>query len=405
MTHASSGRFIDRTTPPHIATLTLLAALATLSLAVFLPSLQSMTDHFQTDYAVMQLAVSGYLAITAVLQIFIGPISDRFGRRPVALGAAAIFALASLGAVFAPTIEVFLVCRALQAAVATLLVLSRAIIRDMVGLEESAAMIGYVTMAMSLVPMLAPMLGGVMEELFGWQSTFLFMAASGALVVWMIWVNLGETVREGGMSFAAQFRTYPQLFGSPRFWGYSLTAGFSSGAFFAFLGGATFVAVDVFSLSPFWAGMGFGAPAVGYMLGNYLTARMVRRVGINRMILAGSLLLTVGMATSLLVSLAGTLTAFLFYGFCTMVGLGNGLILPNATAGTISVRPELAATASGLGAAIMIGIGALLSALAAALLSPGSGALPLQWVMFATALASILGAAFIIGRTRQVEGR
>jgi len=112
-------RFLDRSTPPHIATLILIAGLAALSLNIFLPSLPLMADHFNVSYGVMQLSVSLYLAATAVLQIFVGPVSDHYGRRPVMLAATAIFTLATFGAVLAPSFGIFLACRLLQAAIAT----------------------------------------------------------------------------------------------------------------------------------------------------------------------------------------------------------------------------------------------------------------------------------------------
>jgi len=126
MSQARSIRFLDRSTPPHITTLILIAGLAALSLNIFLPSLPLMADHFGVGYGVMQLSVSLYLAATAVLQVFVGPISDRYGRRPVMLVATAIFTLATFGAVLAPGFGLFLDCRLLQAAIATGFVLSRA---------------------------------------------------------------------------------------------------------------------------------------------------------------------------------------------------------------------------------------------------------------------------------------
>src|SRR6056297_1546757 len=175
-------RFLDRTTPPHIVTLVLVAGLAAMNMSAFLPSLPHMTEYFATDYAVMQLSVSLYLAITAAVQLFIGPISDRYGRRPVVLVCTAIFTAATVGCLFASTIEVFLVFRMLQAAVAVGLVLSRAIVRDMVPQAEAASMIGYVTMGMALVPMVAPMIGGALDQAFGWHATFVLLAVCGVLL-------------------------------------------------------------------------------------------------------------------------------------------------------------------------------------------------------------------------------
>lgn len=402
MTTVPAVRFLDRTTPPHVSTLILIAGLSALNMSIFLPSLKGMAEYFGTDYAVMQFAVSGYLAATAVLQVMVGPLADRYGRRPILLGATAIFVVATLGCLFAPTAGIFLAFRMLQAVVATGMVLSRAIVRDIFPPAESASMIGWVTMGMALVPMVGPMIGGALDELSGWQASFAFLAAAGVAVGVLAWSDLGETVAGTGVGFAQQARTYPELFASPRFWGYALCAAFGSGAFFALLGGASFVSDTVFGLSPLWTGIALGSPAIGYAIGNGISGRYSVAVGINKMALAGTLVSSCGMGLSLLLSLGGLSNPLAFFSLCTFLGLGNGLLMPNATAGLLSVRPELAGTASGLGGAIMIGGGAVLAALAGALLTPASGALPLQWIMFLTSLAAAVSILLVIRRERRL---
>ncbi|MBN8187656.1 MAG: multidrug effflux MFS transporter [Salipiger thiooxidans] len=397
-------RFLDRSTPPHIVTLILLAGLSALAMNVFLPSLPKMTEHFHTEYRLMQLSVAIYLGVNALLQIIIGPISDKFGRRPVILWGLVLFLGATLGCIFAPDIATFLAFRMCQAVVVTAMVLSRAVVRDMVPQDQAASMIGYVTMGVAVVPMVGPVFGGMLDEAFGWQSTFWLLFILGALILWMSWRDLGETSVSRGLSLMQQFREYPELFRSPRFWGYALTCALSSGAFFAYLGGAPFVGSEVFHLSPAALGFYFGAPAVGYFIGNGLSGRYSARVGINRMILWGCVLNATGLGTALLVFAAGFQSEWTFFGFMTFVGLGNGMTIPNATAGALSVRPHLAGTASGLSGAIMIGGGAALSALAGALLQPGTGAWPLLWLMFATGGASIVSILLVIRRERRLAG-
>ncbi|MBY6004346.1 multidrug effflux MFS transporter [Salipiger bermudensis] len=397
-------RFLDQTTPPHIVTLILLAGLSALAMNVFLPSLPKMTAHFDTEYRVMQLSVAIYLAVNAALQIVIGPISDKFGRRPVILWGVALFLVATLGCIFAPNITVFLAFRMCQAVIVTAMVLSRAVVRDMVPQDQAASMIGYVTMGVAVVPMVGPVIGGVLDEIFGWQSTFWMLFLLGAGILWMSWRDLGETSVSRGLSLGQQFREYPELFRSPRFWGYALTCAFSSGAFFAYLGGAPFVGTEVFGLSPAALGFFFGAPAVGYFAGNGLSGKLSARVGINRMIFWGCILNAAGLGMALLVFAAGFQSEWTFFGFMTFVGLGNGMTIPNATAGALSVRPHLAGTASGLSGAIMIGGGAALSALAGALLQPGTGAWPLLWLMFLTGVASIVSILLVLRREKRLAG-
>ena len=402
MTAAVPVRFLDRTTPPHILTLTLMAGIAAMNMNVFLPSLPMMAEYFGTDYAVMQLSVSLYLGTTALLQIVIGPLSDRFGRRPVTLWSMALFLAATLGCLVATDVIVFLFCRMLQASVAVGIVLSRAIVRDMVPPNEAASMIGYVTMGMALVPMVAPMIGGGLEQLFGWHSVFWLLFVCGLGVTWLLWADQGETATARSTSLRAQARDYPELFASPRFWGYALAAAFASGAFFAFLGGAPYAAAEIYGMEPFWTGVSFGAPAVGYALGNFLSGRLSVRLGIDRMMAIGAYLLAGGMSAMVLVGLFGASHPALFFGFVSAVGLGNGMIIPNATSGLLSVRPHLAGTASGLGGAIMIGGGAGLSVLAGIVLEGAETSLPLQLLMWSTSMLCLGAVLYVLHRQRQL---
>jgi DHA1 family bicyclomycin/chloramphenicol resistance-like MFS transporter len=395
-------RFLDRATPPHIVTLILMVGTSALSMNVFLPSLPNMTEYFGTDYRVMQLSVALFLAVNAVLQLVIGPLADRFGRRPVLLWGFGLYLVATLGCIFAPSAEIFLVFRMCQATIVVGMVLSRAIVRDMVPQDEAASMIGWVTMGMAIVPMLGPAIGGVLDQAFGWQANFWLQIVVGLAVTWLIWSDVGETSRARGGSFRSQLDDLPELVRSRRFWGYALAAAFSSGAFFAYLGGAPYVGSDVFGLSPAVLGIFFGAPAIGYAVGNGISGRYSVRYGINSMILWGSMMTFAGMLMSILVFLVFGGSALVFFGFTTFVGLGNGLVLPNATAGMLSVRPHLAGTASGIGGAFMIGGGAGLSALAGWLLRPGTGAWPLLFIMALTSAAAVACILYVIRREREV---
>ena len=395
-------RFLDRSTPPHILTLILLAGISALAMNIFLPSLPGMTTYFETEYRLIQLSVALYLAVNAGLQIVMGPISDKLGRRPVILGGLGIFLIATLGCIFAPNILIFLILRMVQATVVVAMVLSRAVVRDMVPEAQAASMIGYVTMGMAVVPMIGPAIGGVLDQAFGWKANFWSLFILGAAVFWLTWRDLGETAPKSGQSLSQQFRNYPELLTSPRFWGYSLAATLASGAFFAYLGGAPFVGDRVFGLDPATLGIYFGAPAIGYFAGNFISGRFSVRVGVNRMVLWGCLANASGIGLNLLLFYAGFGTPLTFFGLMTMMGLGNGMLIPNATAGALSVRPHLAGTASGLSGAMMIGGGAALSALAGALLGPGTGAFPLLWIMLITAVGAIGAIGLVIWRERSM---
>ncbi len=398
----TASRFLDRTSPPHILTLILLTAVSTLGMNVFLPSLPGMAAYFEADYSVLQLSVGVYLGASAVLQVLIGPISDQMGRRPVLLWGLVLFMIATLGCIMAPTVGVFLFFRMAQAVIAVGMVLGRAAVRDLFDTEKAASMIGYVTMAMAIVPMAAPMVGGALDQAFGWKANFWLLFAAGGLVWLITWLDFRETKSSSGLSLAAQFGQYPELLKSPRFWGYSLTAALVSGAFFAYLGGGPLVGTEVFGMDSARLGFFLGAPAIGYAIGNGLSGLLSQRLGTNRMIIIGCLVACVGVAISLSLFLIGRGTEYTFFGFMIFVGLGNGMTLPNATAGMMSVRPHMAGTASGLGGSIMLAGGAALSVLAGHMLSAESGAFPLLWLMLTTSALGMVCMAFVILRERQL---
>ncbi|WCK03472.1 multidrug effflux MFS transporter [Agrobacterium tumefaciens] len=385
-----SSRFLDRTTPPHIITLVVIAGVAALCMNLFLPSLSAMALYFEIDYAVMQFAVSGYLAATACLQLVIGPLSDLFGRRPVMLASIAIMIAATLVCMLASDISVFMIGRVAQAAVVSGFVLARAIVRDMVPMEQAASMIGYVTMGMSVVPMVGPTVGGLLNDFSGWQSSFALLALLGVGILALAWFDLGETNQSKSASFSQQFHAWPELLRSPLFWGYALTSTFSSGMFFSFLGGAPFVGSVLYGLTPAMLGLQFFFMASGYMLGNFVSGRYASQIGISRMMLSGNVIAITGIVTAIALILAGVESAYAFFVPLALIGVGNGVTLPSANAGMVSVQPHLAGSASGLGGAMTIGGGAVLSVLASSVLSQEDGTWPLLLVMLATGLVALL---------------
>jgi DHA1 family bicyclomycin/chloramphenicol resistance-like MFS transporter len=257
-------------------------------------------------------------------------------------------------------------------------------------------------MGMAVVPMIGPVIGGALDAAFGWQATFVLLAAGGVLLFALVWADMGETARATSSSFASQVRQYPELLRSQRFWGYCLGSAFASGAFFAYLGGAPFIGTTVFGLDSATLGFYFGAPALGYLIGNYLSGRFSVRFGINRMMLIGALVAATGLTALLVVTAAGVVTPALFFALVIPLGLGNGITLPSANAGMLSVRPHLAGSAAGLGGAFMIGGGAALSALAGAVLGPDSGPLPLVLLMLGTALVGVVCALWVIARANAI---
>ena len=403
MSHIPPQRFLDRSTAPSIFTLIVLTGLGALSMNVFLPSLPQMAEYFGAEYGVVQLSVALYLGVNAALQLLVGPLSDRYGRRPVMLVGVAIYCLASLGCLWAPDVITFLVFRMIQASVVVGLVLGRAVVRDLYPRDQAASMIGYVTMGMAIVPMVGPVIGGALGQAFGWKANFWLLFGAGLVILFLAWADLGETARKGEGRLRDQFAQYPTLLLSRRFWGYSLSSTLASGAFFAYLGGAPLVGARIFGLEPALLGLFFGAPALGYFFGNFISGRFSVRVGVDRMILWGALITVAGLSTGLGLFFLGYKTALVFFGSMTFVGLGNGMVLPNATSGMMSIRPDLAGTASGLGGSIMLAGGASLSALSGVILSQSDQAYPLIYLMLACAIGAAASAIYTARRNHALR--
>ena len=403
MVEFPNSRFLNRKTQPSMFTLVLLASISALAMNSFLPSLPNMAEHFGSSTSIMGLSVGIYLGASAVFQILVGPLSDRIGRRTVSLWALVIFILVSFACVYAPNTESFMALRGLQAIAACTFVLARAIVRDTTETQASGSKIAYISMGTAICPMFGPALGGLMGGWFGWEANFWFIGGLGILILIVAYFDLGETVPENTSGFREQFSEYPELLKSRRFWGYCLASAFGAGAFFAFLGGGPFVGSIVYNLSPEKLGLYFGAPAIGYFLGNFLSGRYTTRFGIDAMILWGLWIIFSGLSLSMVFSYLGYGSVETFFGFMILVGLGNGLSIPNSTAGMLSVRPHLAGMASGLGGAMMIAIGAALSTLAGAFLVPGSNEMPLLLLMWFSSLSGVGVILYVRLRNKKLQ--
>jgi DHA1 family bicyclomycin/chloramphenicol resistance-like MFS transporter len=395
--------FLNRETQPSMLMLVLLASISALAMNSFLPSLPNMAEHFGSSTALMGLSVGVYLGTSAIFQILVGPLSDRIGRRTVSLWALIIFSVVSISCVYAPNTFVFMVFRALQAIAACTFVVARAIVRDTTETQASGSKIAYISMGTAICPMFGPALGGLLDGWFGWEANFWFIGGLGIFILLIAYFDLGETVPENTQGFRQQFSEYPELLLSRRFWGYCLASAFGAGAFFAYLGGGPFVGSIVYNLSPEMLGLYFGAPAIGYFFGNFLSGRFTILFGIDAMILWGLWIIFSGLSLSMVCSYVGYGTVETFFGFMIFVGLGNGLTIPNATAGMLSVRPHLAGTASGLGGAMMIAIGAALSTLAGAFLIPGSNEMPLLMLMWFSSLSGVAVIIYVRQRNKRLK--
>lgn len=385
----------DQTRPPAFLTLVLLTALATLSLNLFLPSLPAIAREFDADYAVVSLAIAGYLAVTGVLQLVVGPLSDRYGRRPVMLAMLGLFVLASVGCVFSTDITVFLAFRMAQCGIIAGYTVALAVIRDVHTPQQSASLIGYLSMSMAVAPMLGPVLGGALEAAFGWRASFVFFTVAGAGLLALCLIDLHETNRTRAATLGAQMRRYPALLQSRAFWAYTACGALSRGTFYVFLAGAPLIASDRFGLPPSAIGIAIGSITGGFLTGSFISARLAPKTALSTLMIAGRLVAMAGLGIGLAVFATGGGGALFYFAATLCVGLGNGITIPGANAGSMSVDPDLAGSAAGLSGAATVGVGALLTPLAAWLAAgpaPASSALGLMLILSVLGLLTALAA-------------
>ncbi|MGC2856658.1 multidrug effflux MFS transporter [Novispirillum sp. DQ9] len=390
--------------PAFIAMLVGVAAVSPLGINLYLPSMPGMARSLGVDFAGVQLTLSLYLAAVAVGQLIVGPLSDRFGRRPVLLAGLALFVAGSVACLAAPSLGVLIAGRVVQAVGGCAgIALSRAVVRDLYGRDQAASMIGYVTMGMAVAPMIAPTIGGLLDGVAGWRGSFAFLAAFGAVVLVVAWRMLYEThtQRSTGGSARHLLRGYASLTRSRPFWGYALTIGFTAAMFFTFIAGASYVMIELMGRSPVEYGLYFACVPGGYLIGNFLTGRHAVRVGPDRMILIGTLIALLG-ALAMTAGLgAGLFHPAALFGPMFLVGLGNGFVLPNGIAGAVSVNPAVAGAAAGLSGSIQIGFGALAAPVVGAVLD--GSAWPMIAMMGAFSVLAI--ASFgLVGLNRKEAG-
>ncbi|WP_068409999.1 multidrug effflux MFS transporter [Labrenzia sp. OB1] len=352
---------------PSLATLIAITAVTPLAMLIYLPSLAGMMIVFSATAGEIQLSMSAFFIAVAVSQLFWGPLSDQYGRRPIIIIGMVLFVIGSVMCLLAPSIEALIAARIIQAAGSCAgMVLGRAVVRDIYGPRQAASMIGFVTMGMAIIPTIAPAIGGVLDQFYGWKGGFVLMLIFGVGVLGLSIFALPETHKERTAVGARQIlRSYGIIFREPLYWSYGLTAAFNALTYFAYLGGAPYIASEILSLSAAEMGIYFMVVAIGYMAGNFLSGKFAERVGIFPMVLTGTIIAALSVAIVAGITAFGTLTPPGLFLPMFLLGLGNGVCLPSALAGAISVRPELTGSAAGLTASLQVGTGAIAGSLVA----------------------------------------
>ena len=332
--------------------LTTLVALGPLSTDLYLPALPGMTAEFATDVARVELTLSVFLIGFAVAQLFYGPLSDRYGRRPAMLFGLLLYLASSLACMLAPSIDALIAARFFQALGACAgPVLGRAIVRDVYGPVQAARVLAYISGAMAIAPMIGPFIGGWLTVWFGWRANFAALALFSAVQTAVVFRLLGESNAHKDPLATRPHRllgNFRELIAGRAYLGYLLCAAFGYAALFSFISGSSFVLIGLHGLTPQWFGASFGLVVTGYIVGTLLTGRHTLRLGTSRMVMMGALLGTAAGSLMAVLALAGveSVWAILLPMFVFMVA--TGLVMPNAIGGALAPYPKMAGAASAL---------------------------------------------------------
>ena len=329
-----------------------LSAVGPLTTDMYLPSLPDIARLLGASSAQVQLTISAYLIGFAAGQIIYGPVSDRHGRKPVLIGAIALYCAASLACALSTSIEMLIVARAFQALGGSGgIVLTRAIVRDIYSGAHAGRELSVIGSVMALAPVLAPILGGLIQTAFGWRMTFLALVGAGFAGAAVVWALLPETLNTRAtepVSLPSMLRSYRIVGRNRAYLAYLSITAASYAGLFAWISGSAFVLQDLYGLAPFDFGVAFALGSVGYMAGSAIAARLVIRLGLDGVLglggcacAAGGLAMVAAVASGLMSTTSLVLPMAVYLA-------GLGMVLPQGIAGAMTPFPERAGAASSL---------------------------------------------------------
>ncbi|MGA8748315.1 MAG: multidrug effflux MFS transporter [Pseudolabrys sp.] len=348
------------------ALLAALSAIGPLTTDMYLPSLPDIAWQLDASTPQVQFTISAYLIGFAIGQIFYGPVSDRHGRKPVLLAAIALYCVASLVCALSTSIEMLIVARGVQALGGSGgIVLTRAIVRDIYSGPRAGRELSLIASVMALAPVLAPIVGGVLQTGFGWRAVFLTLVAAGLVGVIVVWMLLPETLKARAaepVSMTSMFRSYRVVARNSSYLAYLGVTSASFAGLFAWISGAAFVLQGLYGLTPFDFGVAFALGSLGYMTGAALAARIVVRFGLDGVLGIGGCACAAG-GLGMVAATALGLTSSLSLVLPVAVYLaGLGMVLPQGIAGAMTPFPERAGAASSLFGFVQQSVAALCGA-------------------------------------------
>lgn len=362
-----------------------------LAMTLCLPSMQEWGAIFSTRQADVQLTFSGYVVAYGALQLVYGPLSDRHGRKPILMLGLVVAGLASVMAALATDIATLTAARVLQGAgSAASMVVSRSMVQDLFTGPQRTRVMAYIGMALGMCPPLATLIGGQIHVRYGWQTNFVLLAVLAVVLLVAAWVGLPRVAKPApavGHWLRAMLSAYARLLREPRFLLYVAILAATTATFYAFLAGAPIV-LKGYGIGPDGIGWFIMAVPVSYILGNFMTSRLIAQAGESRVMAWGQALTLGGLVVMLALGLGGVQTALAVALPLLLLGFGHGLLNPPALAGTVGVLPALAGSAAAVAGLMQQLTGATGGYLVG--LVPHEGAVNLGWMMLAFALTGAM---------------
>lgn len=373
---------------------------------IMAPSLPALATDMQIGFGPAQAILSIFMVGFAAGQLFVGPMSDRFGRKPVLTMSLVLFIAASVLCSFAPDLYSLCAARLIQAlgASATLSV-GRAIVRDSFPTDKMAQVYAYVGTALALGPIIGPIFGGVIEVAAGWRSVFLFLAGFGCLMLLIIVFLLRETntnLNRDATRPARLIGNYATLLSTRLYMGYVLCNAICYGGIFAFTSCSAYILIGLLKVSPDVFGLLYAITVSAYGVGTLVASQITRRVGINRMIVYGGLIMTIFGEIGVILPMLGYFNIWTvilpFAGFA----FGTGFVFPSGQAGGISPYPKMAGAASSMLSCLQMSTAAVVGAVTAHMLD--GSMMPMAWAIFGMGPVLLLSFYLLVLRNPQSAG-
>ena len=337
-----------------------ITACGTLGMHLIIPALPDTARSLGVSAGTIQLTITLYLIGLAIGQLLYGPVSDRFGRRPVLLAGLALFTLAGLATTAAPNAWTLVIARILQSIGACAgLVLGRAIVRDSATADRATAQLALLTLVMSAAPAIAPVLGGTATAWFGWRAAFALLAIVGAVTLVFAILLLPETNALQSSSRASLLLGSLRLFRSRAFCGYVLGGACTTTSFYAFMAASPFILVNLLHQSPERVGLYYLLLMVGVAAGGLAANRLAGRITTRSALRIANAIAIAGAACFMLAELAGWLNVVSMIAPVVVFMVGAGMASPFALTGAVSVNPHAIGAASGLYGFTQMAYGAL----------------------------------------------